>query len=67
MGFDKTSDDDRYLEYAKLFYERFMDLKVDIGLNEALDLGWKTMAECFRPDEVGIKQEIMDQYWPKGH
>jgi len=67
MGFDKTADDDRYLEYAKLFYERFMDLRVDIGLNEALDLGWKTMAECFRPDEVGIKQEIIDQYWPKGH
>ncbi len=43
-----------------------MDLKVDIGLNDALDLGWKTMAECFRPDEVGIKQEFIDQYWPKG-
>jgi len=67
MGFDKTPDDDRYLNYAKLFYDRFMDLKVDIGLNEALDLGWKTMAECFRPDEVGIKQEIVDQYWPDGH
>ena len=66
MGFDKTADDDRYLEYAKLFYERFMDLRVDIGLNDALDLGWKTMAECFRPDEVGIKQEFIDQYWPKG-
>jgi len=65
MGFDKTADDDRYLEYAKLFYDRFMDLRVDIGLNEALDLGWKTMAECFRPDEVGIKQEFIDQYWPK--
>ena len=67
MGFDKTPDDDRYLNYAKLFYDRFMDLKVDIGLNEALDLGWKTLAECFRPDEIGIKQEVVDQYWPTGH
>jgi V/A-type H+-transporting ATPase subunit B len=37
---------------------------VDIGLNDALDLGWKTLSECFRPDEVGIKQEFIDSYWP---
>ncbi len=65
MGFDKTADDDRYLRYGDLFYKRFMNLKVDIGLNEALNLGWKTLAECFHPDEVGIKQELIDQYWPK--
>jgi V/A-type H+/Na+-transporting ATPase subunit B len=65
MGFDKTADDDRYLRYGKHFYDRFMNLKVDIGLNEALDLGWKTLAEFFRPEEVGIKQEFIDQYWPK--
>jgi V/A-type H+-transporting ATPase subunit B len=65
MGFDKTEDDERYLRYGKLFYERFMDLSVDIGLNDALDLGWKTLSECFRPDEVGIKQEFIDQYWVK--
>ncbi len=65
MGFDKTSDDERYLRYGKLFYDRFMDLKVDIGINEALDLGWYTLAECFRPDEIGIKQELIDIYWPR--
>ncbi len=65
MGFDKTADDDRYLRYGKLFYDRFMNLKVDIGLNEALDQCWKTLSECFRPDEIGIKQEVIDQYWPK--
>jgi V/A-type H+-transporting ATPase subunit B len=65
MGFDKTEDDDRYLRYGKLFYDRFMDLKVDMGLNDALDLGWATLAECFRPDEVGIKQEFIDSHWPK--
>ncbi len=65
MGFDKTADDDRYLLYGDLFYDRFMNLKVDIGLDEALNLGWKTLAECFHPDEVGIKQELIDQYWPK--
>lgn len=65
MGFDKTEDDERYLRYGKLFYQRFMDLKVDMGLNAALDLGWHTLAECFRPDEIGIKQELIDKYWPR--
>ena len=63
MGFEKTPEDERYLKYGRLFYERFMDLRVDIGINEALDLGWKTLGECFSPDEVGIKQEFIDRYW----
>jgi V/A-type H+-transporting ATPase subunit B len=65
MGFEKTSDDERYLKYADLFHQRFMDLRVDIPLEQALDLGWKTMAECFTPEEVGIKKADLDQYWPK--
>ncbi|HAD80954.1 MAG: V-type ATP synthase subunit B [Candidatus Edwardsbacteria bacterium RIFOXYD12_FULL_50_11] len=65
MGFDKTPEDDRYLDYSQKFYRRFLDLKVDIGLEQALDLGWQTLAECFTPDEVGIKQEMIDKYWPK--
>ncbi len=64
MGFDKTADDERYLKYGQLFYDRFMDLRIDLGLDDALDLGWKTLAECFRPDEVEIKQEFIDKHWP---
>ena len=64
MGFEKTAEDERYLKYGQLFYERFMNLDVDIGINEALDLGWRTLGECFTPDEVGIKQEFIDKYWP---
>ena len=67
MGFEKTIEDERYLKYGQLFYERFMDLRVDIGINEALNLGWKTLGECFTPDEVGIKQEFIDRYWSKAY
>jgi V/A-type H+/Na+-transporting ATPase subunit B len=65
MGFEKTETDEKYLLYADMFAERFMSLKVDISLNDALDLGWKTMGECFEPHEVGIKKETIDKYWPK--
>ncbi len=65
MGFDKTPEDERFLEYSRKFYRRFMDLRVEAGLEEALDTGWRTLAECFDREQVGIKQEIMDKYWPK--
>ena len=64
MGFEKTENDEKYLRYADLFQQRFMDLRVDITLNDALDLGWKTMAECFSAREVGIKKEHLSKYWP---
>ncbi len=66
MGFEKTATDEKYLRYGDLFEKRFMDLRVDVRLNEALDIGWKTMAECFEPQEVGIKKDILEQYWPEG-
>ncbi len=64
MGFEKTPTDERYLRYGELFEKRFMDLRVDVPLNEALDNGWKTMAECFEPQEVGIQKNILDEFWP---
>jgi len=65
MGFEKTSADEKNLRYADLFEARFMDLRVDIPLDQALDRGWRTMAECFEPQEVGIKKEVLEKYWPQ--
>jgi len=64
MGFEKTATDEKYLKYADLFEQRFMSLRVDITLHGALDEGWKTMAECFEPQEVGIKRDVIEKYWP---
>ena len=41
-----------------------MDLSVNIPLEEALDLGWKILADCFEPSETGIKTELVKQFWP---
>jgi V/A-type H+-transporting ATPase subunit B len=41
-----------------------MNLEVNYTLEQALDLGWKTLAECFAREEVGIKQTLVDKYWP---
>jgi V/A-type H+-transporting ATPase subunit B len=65
MGFRLSRWDEKLLEYSYLFEERMMNLQVNIPVEEALNLGWKTLAECFDPHEVGIKQDLLSKYWPK--
>ena len=41
-----------------------MDLSVNIPLEEALDLGWEILAECFEPNETGLKTALIKERWP---
>lgn len=66
MGFRLSRWDEKLLHFAMLFEERMMDLQVNLPLEEALDLGWQTLAECFDPQEVGIKQAMIEKFWPEG-
>jgi V/A-type H+-transporting ATPase subunit B len=65
MGFKLSRWDEQLLSYSYLFENRMMNLEVNLSLEDALDLGWKTLAKCFQADEVGIKQSILTKYWPK--
>lgn len=65
MGFQMSGWDKKLLRYGAIFEERTMSLKVNIPLEKALDLGWEIMAECFTPEETGIKKSIIEKYWPK--
>ena len=65
MGFTMSSWDNKLLKYGKLFEQRMMDLSVNIPLEEALDLGWQTLAECFDKAETGIKTDLLQEYWPE--
>ncbi len=64
MGFRMSPWDEKVLKYGKLFEQRMMDLRVNIPLEEALDLGWKTLAECFEKHETGIKTDLLNKFWP---
>jgi V/A-type H+/Na+-transporting ATPase subunit B len=63
MGFKLSRWDEKILHFARLFEERMMNLEVNLPIEDALDDGWKTLAECFEPQEVGIKQTLIDKYW----
>lgn len=67
MGFRLSRWDEKLLRYSFLFEEKMMNLQVNLPLEEALDLGWLILAECFELEEVGIKKQIADKYWPKEH
>ena len=65
MGFQMTSWDRKLLGYGEIFEREMMSLEVNIPLEKALDLGWRIMADCFDPEETGIRQAMIDRYWPK--
>ena len=64
MAFDLSDYDQKLIKFADLFTERFMDLNVSLPLEDALDLGWQTLAECFEPQELLMKQALVDKYFP---
>ena len=64
MGFLMSEWDDKLLKYGELFETKMMDLRVNIPLEEALDLGWQILAECFKPNETGMKTSLLKERWP---
>ena len=65
MGFAMSKWDEKLLKYGELFESKLMDLSVNLSLEEALDLGWEILADCFEKDETGIKSELISEFWPK--
>ena len=64
MGFRLSRWDEKLLAYGTLFEEKMMTLEVNLTLEQALDLGWRILSDCFEPGEVGIKQAVVTKYWP---
>ena len=65
MGFVMTRWDEKLLKYGKLFEEKLMSLSVNLSLENALDLGWQILADCFEKDEMGMKSELIEEFWPE--
>ncbi|MBE9171929.1 V-type ATP synthase subunit B [Cyanobium sp. LEGE 06143] len=65
MAFELSEFDTKLIKFGELFRQRFMDINVDLPLEAALDLAWQTMAECFEPEELLMKQALIDKYFPR--
>jgi len=65
MAFELSDYDRQVLKFGDLFRDRFMDIDVSMPLEAALDLCWATLAECFEPAQLLMKQHLVDTYFPK--
>ncbi len=65
MGFSMSRWDEKLLKYGELFEDKLMSLSVNLSLEDALDLGWRILADCFQKDETGIKSDLTDEFWPE--
>jgi len=64
-GFDLTDYDERSLQFAREYSDRLLAIDVNIDTDEMLDTGWELFARWFSVSEVGIKQELVERYWPE--
>lgn len=64
MAFELSDYDHKVLKFGRLFRDRFMDVEVSLSLEDALDLAWATMAECFEARELLMKESLVAKYFP---
>ena len=64
-GFDLTNYDERTLAFAKDYSNQLLAIDVNLDTTEMLDVAWSLFGKYFRPEEVNIKKDLVDQYWPK--
>src|SRR5258708_39189757 len=65
MSFELPVFDQKLLKFGQLFRDRFMDITVSLPLEQALDLCWQTLGECIEPQELLMKQGLVDKYNPR--
>ncbi len=64
-GFDLTDYDQRCLSFAKDYSFKLLAVDVNIDIDEMLNTAWGLFGKYYKLEEVGIKQELVDKYWPK--
>lgn len=65
-GFDLSDYDLRALDFAKEYSLRLLSIDVNINITEMLERTWNLFAKYFTKEEVSIREDLIDQYWPKG-
>jgi V/A-type H+-transporting ATPase subunit B len=63
-GFDLSDYDERALRFAKEYSHSLLAIDVNVDVDTMLDTGWKLFGKHFTQAEVGIKQELMQKFWP---
>ncbi|MBR6540250.1 MAG: V-type ATP synthase subunit B, partial [Bacteroidales bacterium] len=62
-GFDLSDYDERCLDYAKDYSNKLLAIDVNITIDQMLDTAWDLFGKYFSPEELSIKQNLVDKYW----
>lgn len=63
-GFDLTAYDERALLFSTQYKEKLLAVDVNLSMDEMLDEGWRLLSEHFSRNEVGIREDLVNKYWP---
>ena len=61
-GFDLTDYDRRTLDFAKDYSNSLLSIDVNISTDQMLDTAWDLFRKYFNKAELGIKQEIVEEF-----
>ena len=61
-GFDLTDYDRRTLDFAKDYSNSLLAIDVNISTDQMLDSAWDLFRKYFNKAELGIKQEIVEEF-----
>jgi len=64
-GFDLTDYDERALQFATEYSEELLAVDVNLKVDEMLDTAWNLLASHFTSKEVGMREDLINKYWPK--
>lgn len=61
-GFELTDYDRRTLEFAKDYSNELLAIDVNMGVEQMLDTAWTLFGRYFNRSELGIKEEIVNEF-----
>lgn len=64
-GFDLTNYDERTISFADKYSTELLAIDVNLNITEMLDTAWSLFGEYFRPEEVNIRQDLVEEFWKK--
>ncbi|HEK19022.1 MAG: V-type ATP synthase subunit B [Mucilaginibacter sp.] len=64
-GFDLSDYDKRTLAFAKQYAQKLLAIDVNIDITRMLDISWGLFRKHFQPEELGIREKYIEEYWEK--
>lgn len=63
-GFDLSDYDERSLKFAHDYSIKLLAIDVNVEIDTMLNTAWELLAKYFTKAEVGIRNELVEKYWP---